>query len=174
MARYMISIDPSITDCSPAPDWTIYSCGRFNATASAVKVFSGVNTTLTSYGQLNQTSGLDRVGVVYEFANVARLSSRVGVSWISSAKACSYIDSELPKSGSLSTLTAQTKAAWNSNILSKITTTESDPSTLQLLYSSIYGAFLLPSNRTGENPLWNSTEPYYDVRRATFALENLN
>ena len=26
----------------------------------------------------------------------------------------------------------------------------------------MYGMILLPSNRTGENPLWNSTEPYYD------------
>ena len=26
----------------------------------------------------------------------------------------------------------------------------------------MYGMFLLPSNRTGENPLWTSSEPYYD------------
>ena len=26
----------------------------------------------------------------------------------------------------------------------------------------IYGMLLLPSNRTGENPLWTSSEPYYD------------
>jgi putative alpha-1,2-mannosidase len=41
----------------------------------------------------------------------------------------------------------------------------------------MYHMHLLPSNRTGENPLWTSTEPYYDdvvtswdLFRCTFAL----
>lgn len=33
---------------------------------------------------------------------------------------------------------------------------------LTQLYSYLYGMHLLPSNRTGENALWNSTEPHYD------------
>src|SRR5262249_1974456 len=30
------------------------------------------------------------------------------------------------------------------------------------LYSNLYGMYLIPSNRTGENPNWTSDEPYYD------------
>ena len=33
---------------------------------------------------------------------------------------------------------------------------------MQLLYSSLYGMHLIPSNKTGENPGWSSSEPYYD------------
>jgi putative alpha-1,2-mannosidase len=29
-------------------------------------------------------------------------------------------------------------------------------------WSGLYRTLLSPQNYTGENPLWNSTEPYYD------------
>ena len=76
--------------------------------------------------------------------------------------ACSYISSELPDSKSIAQVQSETQSIWNSKVLSKITTPTTDLSTLQLLYSSLYGMTLIPSNRTGENPLWNSSEPYYD------------
>ena len=53
------------------------------------------------------------------------------------------------------------KSRWNS-VLSNIQISPENTTDLQLLYSSMYGMFLIPSNRTGENPHWNSTEPYYD------------
>lgn len=55
-------------------------------------------------------------------------------------------------------------------MLSKVTTTDTDTSKLQLLYSSLYFMQLLPQNKTGENPLWASSEPYYDD---TFTLWDL-
>ncbi|KAL9078819.1 MAG: hypothetical protein Q9157_002260 [Trypethelium eluteriae] len=147
-----------------APDWKIYACGRFNVEPATMKVFSGINTTLISYGETNSTSSItNRVGVVYSFKNGTQaVESRVGISWISSAKACSYISSELPSSKSLAQVQSETQSFWNSEVLSKITTTITDLPTLQLLYSSLYGMTLIPSNRTGENPLWDSLEPYYD------------
>lgn len=54
------------------------------------------------------------------------------------------------------------KAAWNDQVLSKITTTDTNVTNLQLLYSSLYHMHLVPTNKTGENPLWSSSEPYYD------------
>jgi hypothetical protein len=29
-------------------------------------------------------------------------------------------------------------------------------------WSGLYRTMLMPQNYTGENPLWNSTEPYFD------------
>ena len=40
---------------------------------------------------------------------------------------------------------------------------QTDTNTLELLYSSLYGMHLIPSNRTGENPLWESSEPYVSI-----------
>src|SRR5262249_3980045 len=38
----------------------------------------------------------------------------------------------------------------------------SNTTKLQQLYTALYFMHLLPTNKTGENPLWSSTEPYYD------------
>jgi len=54
-----------------------------------------------------------------------------------------------------------TKDAWNSQLLSTITTDTTDQTSLKLLYTSLYFMNLLPTNQTGENPGWKSSEPYY-------------
>jgi putative alpha-1,2-mannosidase len=54
---------------------------------------------------------------------------------------------------------------WNNDVFSTISVNTNDAANktdLALLYSSLYFSHLMPSNRTGENPLWVSAEPYYD------------
>ncbi|KAI9831135.1 MAG: hypothetical protein M1819_005223 [Sarea resinae] len=143
-----------------APDWTIYFCGRFS-TPPQSQAFSGSNTTIYQYGGSSASSSSNRVGMVFTF-NQTSITSRVGVSFISSAKACQHIDDEIPASTSLQTLTSAAVDKWNSQVLSKVTTTETNTTTLQLLYTAIYGMYIIPSNKTGENPSWTSSEPYYD------------
>jgi putative alpha-1,2-mannosidase len=89
------------------------------------------------------------------------VSSRVGISWISNEKACQNLNDEIPFDKDLSTLVQETKDIWNSQIFSKITTTSTNTSNMGLLYTSLYFMNLLPTNQTGENPGWNSAEPYY-------------
>ena len=144
-----------------APDWTIYFCGRFSSTPSKVQTYSGSGTTLQSFGSNTAMDGNQTVGAIFTFAEKS-VSSTVGISFISSAKACGFVDNELPNGTELPTVVNATKDSWNSQVLSKITTTETSIDHLTLLYSSLYGMHLLPSNRTGENPGWESTEPYYD------------
>ncbi|KAK3171921.1 hypothetical protein OEA41_004005 [Lepraria neglecta] len=144
-----------------APDWTIYFCGYFDTPVTSFQTFYGNGTTLSYYGSDTSASGTERVGAVFSFSQ-ANVSSRVGISFISSAKACQFVDSEMPSGTPLHSLVTAAKSNWNTEVLSKIQTTETDLNTLQLLYSSLYGMHILPSNRTGENPLWTSTEPYYD------------
>jgi putative alpha-1,2-mannosidase len=123
-------------------------------------------------------AGSNRVGAIFTFdpsntrvdrrelqnkrqANGYVVESRIGVSFISTAKACGYIDNEIPKStGAFQSLVQAVKDTWVKNVFSVLTTTDKDPSMLRLLYSSIYGMFLIPSDRSGENPLWSSSEPY--------------
>lgn len=47
-------------------------------------------------------------------------------------------------------------------MFSKIKISGASDEDLRLIYSSLRGMFMIPSNRTGENPGWSSTEPYYD------------
>lgn len=54
---------------------------------------------------------------------------------------------------------------WNQDVFSKIqvdTSPSVNQTNLILLYSSLYFMHLMPSERTGENPLWDSGEPYWD------------
>lgn len=107
-------------------------------------------------------TGTDRLGGVFTFDNVTQVISRVGISWISTQRACQYLDNEIPAGTTLTTLVDNSKTKWNAEVFNKITTVGADNDSLTLLYTSLYGMHLLPSNRTGDNPGWQSAEPYYD------------
>lgn len=147
-----------------APDWTIYFCGHFDQPPISRKTFTGQkahNETLASYGNETSTSGTVRQGGVFSF-NASSVVSRVGISFISSEKACTNVQSEMPKGTELQHLLSRAQEKWNVEIFRKVTTTETNHTVLMQLYSYLYGMNLIPSNRTGENPGWESTEPYWD------------
>ncbi|KAH7921949.1 glycoside hydrolase family 92 protein [Leucogyrophana mollusca] len=88
--------------------------------------------------------------------------ARVGVSFISSAQACANAESEIPDfdfDGTWQT----SRNAWN-ELLGRVQvdTQGVDKETVDLFYSSLYRTHIVPADYTGENPNWNSTEPYYD------------
>ncbi|KAK3058044.1 hypothetical protein LTR09_001121 [Extremus antarcticus] len=144
-----------------APDWTIYFCGHFDQKPMSMKTFTGHNESLSSYDPTVSTKGTYRQGGVFTF-DASKVKSRVGISFISTDKACSNVATEIPKGTKLQTLVKQAQSNWNEQLFQKVTTTETNTTVLTQLYSYLYGMNLLPSNRTGENPLWESTEPYYD------------
>jgi putative alpha-1,2-mannosidase len=96
-------------------------------------------------------------------SGVKTLKSRIGVSFISSDKACQHIADELP-AWDLEPVVSAAKEQWNKEVLSKVTTTDLGNITLlEMLYSGLYKMHLMPSDRTGENPNWETDEPAYDV-----------
>ncbi|KAI1334814.1 glycoside hydrolase family 92 protein [Xylariaceae sp. FL0016] len=147
-----------------ASEWTVFFCGYFDQNASK-KTFLGSNSTsedLVDYSDATSQSSDARLGAVFTF-NATQVISRVGVSFISTEQACSNVDSEIPSGTTLDTLEDDVKTAWSDQVLSKVTTTDTSNTTkLELLYSSLYHLLLIPTNKTGENPLWTSSEPYYD------------
>lgn len=104
----------------------------------------------------------DRVGGLFEFpSNTTTLRSKVGVSWISHNRACSFLD-EI-QDFDMNATVSSTKDAWNNDVLSKVQVNDqSNDTLLEIFTSALYRMHLLPSNRTGENPNWISSEPYYD------------
>ncbi|KAI1373676.1 glycoside hydrolase family 92 protein [Hypoxylon crocopeplum] len=147
-----------------APKWTVHFCGYFDQ-AATFKTFLGEDSTsddLADYSDAETQDSDSRLGATFTF-DTTEVTSRVGVSFISPDQACANVDREIPAGTSLETLENNVKTAWNDQVLSKITTTDTSNSTkLQLLYSSLYHMSLIPTNKTGENPLWTSSEPYYD------------
>ncbi|CAJ2512905.1 Uu.00g010240.m01.CDS01 [Anthostomella pinea] len=147
-----------------APEWTVYFCGNFEQNAT-FRTFLGAdaeNDTLVDYSDATSQASEVRLGAVFTF-NTTEVTSRVGVSFISADQACHNVDTEIPAGTSRETLEDDVKTAWTDQVLSKVTTTDTSNTTkLQLLYSSLYHLLLIPTNKTGENPLWTSSEPYYD------------
>ncbi|KAL4754332.1 hypothetical protein BDW72DRAFT_214229 [Aspergillus terricola var. indicus] len=145
-----------------SPDWTIYFCGWFDNDVDRSRVYTGTD----ADGSIEQESvsassstGSTRVGGVFSF-NDTEVISRVGISWISTSKACQYVDDELDEA-SFETIVDDAQAEWEETVFSKVTTTTTNETSLTLLYSSLYFMHLIPTNQTGENPGWESDEPYY-------------
>lgn len=108
-----------------------------------------------------------RVGVVFTWESTTSqtVKSRVGISFISVESACAYYQDEIP-SWDVNDTVSKAVEEWNTEVFNKIqVNTDADSANntnLRLLYSSLYFMHLMPSNRTGENPLWDSDEPYWD------------
>lgn len=111
------------------------------------------------------------------------MKSRVGVSFTSIEQACRYRDDEIPTWSLNDTVDAAVKE-WNEDVFSRIQVdTDQETSNItnvRLLYSSLYFMHLMPSDRTGDNPLWQSEEPYWDdfytmwdIFRCTVSLYHL-
>ncbi|KAL0064619.1 hypothetical protein AAF712_008445 [Marasmius tenuissimus] len=91
-----------------------------------------------------------------------KILARVGVSFISSQQACTNAEEDIPDFD-FDRVHQEGRAQWN-ELLGRIQvdTTDVAKETVQLFYSSLYRTHISPADYTGENPKWNSTEPYYD------------
>ena len=157
--------------------------GEFAETPDQAQTFSGINTDpIPKYQNLadggisqpvygnktnKETSGPmnRRIGALMSWKSGAASSvvSRVGISSISIERARSYID-EIP-SWKLNDTVADAVKEWNEDVFNKVQVPIDDSANMthvRLLYSSLYFIHLMPSDRTGENPLWDSGEPYWD------------
>lgn len=167
---------------SGAP-WTVYFYGEFQEKPTEAKVFRGKNTQPSARFQTQANGPVpvadfpnakhaiagplnDRIGALFSWigSSSTQVVSRVGISFISTAKAKAYIASEIP-SWVLTDTVEDAVREWNKDVFSKIqvdTSEAANQTNLALLYSSLYFMHLMPSDRTGENPLWDSGEPYWD------------
>jgi len=104
-------------------------------------------------------------------SNQTVISVRQGLSYISSEQACANMERDIPDSSktgltrwSLPALVNETQDLWRQK-LAPVTITPGPgvgKDYLTLFYSAVYRTMLNPQNYTGENPLWQSSEPYFD------------
>ncbi|PSN70516.1 hypothetical protein BS50DRAFT_599078 [Corynespora cassiicola Philippines] len=102
-------------------------------------------------------------GFVRFISNPAEgILARIGVSLISSEQACRSAESEIPDFDFDSTQAAA-ESAWRDKLAPiTVSTAGVEPSLITNFYSGIYRTMVNPQNYTGENPLWQSSEPYFD------------
>lgn len=89
---------------------------------------------------------------------------RVGVSLLSTDKACQNAENEIPRpTADFDNIRSAAQKAWRNQLTPvSVETGGADPSLVTLLYSGLYRNMMSPQDYTGENPLWASSEPYYD------------
>lgn len=89
------------------------------------------------------------------------LNVKIGISFLSELKAKNNIQVEIPH-WNFNAVLSVLGTKWE-QLLSRI---QLSPDTSieykKMFYTSLYHTMLMPVNRTGENPLWTNSEPYYD------------
>ncbi|KAL1688597.1 glycoside hydrolase family 92 protein [Schizophyllum commune] len=159
-------------------NYTAYACYDF-PTESLVASGTYANGTVSENGasvtynyNANGYAGLN-AGALLSFAggDNGPVTLRFGVSMLSSAQACANAEAEVPGSDSATesayqawnTTQQASQAAWEARLNAvQVDTAKEDATVVELLYSSLYRAALVPANFTGENPYSGSGEPFYD------------
>lgn len=111
----------------------------------------------------NVTTGANTpVGVSFDFATKANqvIQAKVGISFISAKQAKQNVQQEIP-AWNFAAVHDAARALWNQELAKLHLSGETDSQRRQL-YTAMYHIMLMPTDRTGENPDWKSSEPYYD------------
>lgn len=90
------------------------------------------------------------------------ISVRSATSFISSEQACGYIENEIPDYD-FEGIKDAAQTAWEAKLSPiSLDATGVDPTFVTNFFSGVYRTMINPQNYTGENPLWSSSEPYFD------------
>ena len=102
------------------------------------------------------------IGASFDLTTKANqvIQAKVGISFISAEQAKQNVQQEIP-AWKFAEVHAAATALWNAE-LAKLTLSGESDSQRRQLYTAMYHMMLMPTDRTGENPGWQSTEPYYD------------
>lgn len=130
----------------------IFSNSRASADVKSLKISRSIN------GYPLPGGGFVR----FEAPGDTPILARVGVSLISADQACSSAEKEIPSFDFAATQTSA-ENAWREKLSPIVVSTNGvELSSLKNFYSGIYRTMVNPQDYTGENPLWQSSEPYFD------------
>lgn len=138
--------------------YTVYFYAMFDQPVTA---FASARAGKLAPGVALQADNGDKTALLLGFGKGSALQVKVGISFVSSAKARQNLLSETPY-WQFDRVLADTRQAWES-LLARVELAPGTPQRAQrMLYTGLYHTMLMPVERTGENPLWHSTQPYYD------------
>jgi predicted alpha-1,2-mannosidase len=124
---------------------------------------SGVWKQDKAYPGVAQVSGDHaKTGAWLDFDTRARqqIQLKIGISFVSIAQAKQNALRQI-HGFNFDQVRANALKAWN-DALAPIQVTGGTPDQLKMFFTSVYHTMLMPVDRTGDNPLWQSDEPYYD------------
>lgn len=138
--------------------YTVYFCLTTDRPILNFKTWKGgeISVSREQYDSGQQT------GAILNFDESSdTLNVRIGISFISELKARENLKKYTDEK-SFETIHSELLNSWE-KLLGRITIDpDSDIKLKRMFYTGLYHTMLMPSDRTGENPLWNDDVPYYD------------
>ncbi len=139
-------------------DYTVYFVALFDTPAE--KSGTWENNNVMPDNKIVRDSG-KKTGAYFMFGEKAGvIQVKVGLSFISTAKAFENIKNEINRQN-FDQVRQNAENEWN-KVLSSVKIEDDDKRLKTIFYTALYHAMLMPTDRTGENPKWKSTEPCYD------------
>jgi predicted alpha-1,2-mannosidase len=139
--------------------YTVYFDVVFDQPLSAYTTWKGKQ---LFPGKKMQFDAGDKTGALLSFKDGSdAVKVKVGISFISTLKAKENITTEVPD-WSFEKVLDQTRQKWE-DLFERISIdTSATIDQKKLFYTGLYHTMLMPVDRTDENPLWTSDQPYYD------------
>ena len=140
-------------------EYKVYFYIVLDTPAASVQTWTG---SALSSAKVASVSGDHPIGAVFTLPTHAAqvVQAKVGISFDSTDQAWSNVQQEAP-GWNFDRVRMASVGTWN-QALSKIALHGETNSQRVQFYTAMYHTMLMPSDRSGENPLWLSAEPYYD------------
>jgi predicted alpha-1,2-mannosidase len=172
-AQQFVGSEVEIISNNEVRGYTKIRGGWNNGSAYAVYYYAVLSKPFSSFsswrgsklfpGQRTQVDNGQKTGaqLFFDALQTDTIEMKIGISFISCLKAQQNAETEIPDWSFEKTLN-DTQQRWEA-LLKKIEIDKNSPIDKQrMFYTALYHTMLMPVDRTGENPLWENSTPYYD------------
>ncbi len=113
-------------------------------------------------GSKTQFDSGEKTGVLVAFPEKTdTVNLRLGISFISQLKAKNNYELE-SEGKTFDDIREESLSKWEDEMQKIKVHSDTPDREKRMLYTALYHTMLMPSDRTGENPLWTDPDPYYD------------
>ena len=143
----------------PVP-YTVYFYAQTDTPAASWGTWLDGNLTPGSKSALGDANSKTGGWLTFSPPSGRPVLMKIGISFISVEQAKQNLAAEIP-GFDFAAVHAAAVAQWD-KALSNVEIKGATQEQAQMFYTALYHTMLMPTDRTGENPLWRSAEPYYD------------
>jgi predicted alpha-1,2-mannosidase len=144
-----------------AEPFRVYFAARYDRPAVAIGTWKD-GAIHVGANQETVSAKKQRIGSYLKFKTGAgdRVLLKIAVSFKSVEQARHFLDEEIPD-WNFERVQSAADTAWEKQ-LDKIQVEAATPQQKTIFYTALYNTMRMPHDRTGDNPKWKSTEPYWD------------
>jgi predicted alpha-1,2-mannosidase len=140
--------------------YTVYFYARLSAPAASWGTWLKAKLTPGSKSAHAESGSNSGAWLTFSDTGNHPVLMKIGISFISIARARQNLAAEIP-GFDFDAVHAAALAQWD-KALRTVELKGETSEQAQIFYTALYHTMLMPTDRTGENPLWKSSEPYYD------------